>query len=396
MSSMQKSLRLCALVLAALSPSYLAFGQAVPDVIVPIFGGEVIQYDDSIAEGAQRGGHRVFKSGQQIEATVDLPAAPGNQRDAKRILATLIIEPIVVNESSKLRPGDPWTRVGTLTALAPPASGAKALNAQKGRSDAPNPERAAQNSDVPASSTEPVEIELMRVITSFGGSATYTQDLTALAPILSGKATLRLFIGTHMKPGWNITLTLTYTTEGAGYRRPIWAHQLFRQDRVTAQNNTIQVSLDVPPGLARPRLQILSTGHASDGAGGDEFITRTHILRIDGREVARWRPWTEEGGALRPGNPMSGRDVIDGRELWSSDLDRSGWSPGLAVQPLRFSAPELIPGHHTIELEIVDIRPKDAKGFGYWRESAIAVADEPWPVEDQGKVGTGKSEQTNR
>jgi hypothetical protein len=140
----------------------------------------------------------------------------------------------------------------------------------------------------------------------------------------------------------------------------------------------------IPRGVSRPRLHILSTGHATDGAGGDEFISRTHVLRIDGQEVARWRPWSEQGGPLRDINPTAGRTVIGQRELWASDLDRSGWHPGLLVQPDRIPLPELTAGQHLIELEIQGIRPKDQSGYGYWRVSAIVVADEPWPPGEDG------------
>jgi hypothetical protein len=70
---------------------------------------------------------------------------------------------------------------------------------------------------------------------------------------------------------------------------------------------------------------------------------------------------------------------IDGRQLWASDLDRSGWHPGRLVEPVCIPLPELSAGTHTIELEIVNIRSQDQSGYGYWRVSAIAVADEPWP-----------------
>ena len=36
-------------------------------------------------------------------------------------------------------------------------------------------------------------------------------------------------------------------------------------------------------------LHIVSTGHATDGVGGQEFVTSTHRLTVDGREVLRWR-----------------------------------------------------------------------------------------------------------
>ena len=75
--------------------------------------------------------------------------------------------------------------------------------------------------------------------------------------------------------------------------------------------------------------------------------------------------------------------MIDGREVWSSDLDRSGWQPGTVVQPLIVPAPVLTPGPHEVQIEILwtDFEGLD-HDHGYWRLSAVVVADEPWPAVD--------------
>jgi hypothetical protein len=347
---------------------FLVFcASAVQDVsaqqVVPIFDEAEIAWDKTIADGTQRHGLKMFNGGQVIEATVDLPSLPGNQRDARRIIATLIVEPAILEEDDKVRPGDPWTRLGNVSVI--------------GETPSKPAHVAAAGEASPAAN----EIEILRFITGFGGHGTFTQDVTTLAPLLHGKTTIRAFISTYKNPAWKVTLTLTYSDESPGYRRPLWARSLFNEPSITAEKNKVQATIDVPPGLARPRLRIMSTGHATDGTGGDEFISRTHILRIDGVEVARWRPWSEDGGPdSHAANPASGRINLDGRELWSSDLDRSGWRPGSIVQPIMIPVPELTPGKHTIELEIVGIRPKDQlTNHGYWRASCIAVADEPWP-----------------
>ena len=113
-------------------------------------------------------------------------------------------------------------------------------------------------------------------------------------------------------------------------------------------------------------------------------MTRTHVLKVDGVEVARFRPWSEEGGTVRNQNPTSGRVTVEGRELWSSDLDRSGWHPARVVEPLIIPLPELTPGVHRIELEVLDIRaPSETSNErGFWRVSAIVIADQPWPKGD--------------
>ena len=341
--------------------------------IVPIFDEAAIAWDKTIEDGTQRDGLTIFNEGQTVETSVDLPSLPGNQRDARRIMATLVVEPAILEADGNARPGDPWTRLGTITVVKDAATKPIEENPEE-RDDA-----ADANQRQPTSLTN--EIEIMRFITGFGGHSTFTQDVTALAPLLHGRMTLRAFISTYKNPAWKVSLTLTYADEAPGYRRPMWAKSVFHETSITTEKNKVQASIDIPPGISRPRLRIISTGHATDGTGGDEFISRTHILRINGVEVARWRPWSEDGGPdSHAANPASGRIILDGRELWSSDLDRSGWRPGSLVEPIIIPTPELTPGKHAIELEIVGIRPKDQfKHHGYWRASCIAVADEPWP-----------------
>ena len=358
------------------------------DVVVTIFENAAIEWEPSITEPAKRGDHVVASEGHLVERTIQLPPAPDTQLKVKRIIATLTVEPAIVAEGeNKVRPGDPWTRLGSVSVVMPGADmqPPQGKTSDSGQASAISPASRAVSQLPPAG-----EVELMRFITGYGGSGVFTQDVTALAPLLHDRTTLRVFISTYKKPAWKVTLTLTYSDKGIGHRNPAWVMPVFFEEELTADRNRIRTVIDVPEGLTTPRLHVISTGHATDGSGGDEFITRSHILRIDNTEIARWRPWAESGGALRPLNPASGRMTINngrndtGREIWSSDLDRSGWHPGTVVDPLRIPIPELTPGRHTIELEIRDIRPKtvNAEGeehYGYWRTTAVVVADTPWP-----------------
>jgi hypothetical protein len=341
---------------SALAAIWVALALSPDDATtVTIFDTVALEYDASLPDPSQRDGYVLRHEGQVAERTLDLPPAPEDQRDARRITLKVVVEPrLVAVEPGRYRPGDPWTRMGNVTLV------------------------------LDGENEEPQELELMRFITGFGGPAVFTQDVTAFAPLLSGRQTLRTYLSTYLKPGWDVSVSLIWHDEKPGFRRPIIAHHLFNEQHVTATSNVLRTTVEIPKGLDLPRLRILSTGHATDGAGGDEFITRTHILRIDGEEIARWRPWAERGESLRHLNPASARHQIDGRWLWSSDLDRSGWQPGRVVWPLMIPTPELVPGTHEIEIEIEGIRPAapdDEDGHhGYWRLSATVLADEPWPL----------------
>lgn len=335
----------------ALLAAAVVVHRAAADAVVPVFASAEIQYDADQRDDVPGDGYAIKDHGQVIERTVTLPPAPAGQRDAMRITATVEVRPVITGTGSKRRPGDVWTRIGSVGVVV-------------------DPDAAGQTT----------EVELMRFATGFGGTGVFTQDLTPFAPLLHGRRTLRLRITTYTRPAWEADLTLAYLSDDAGYRRPVYARQLFNEPAMTADQPLVEAMVDIPEGLARPRLRVLSTGHSTDGGPANEFVTCTHVLRIDGREVARWRPWAEQGGRLRDRNPWSGRQVIDGREVRSSDLDRSGWNPGAVVEPLLLPAPELTPGPHRIQLEILGIRAEGMDhAHGYWRVSAAVVADEPWP-----------------
>ncbi len=352
---MRRTPFIAAVVLAAVVGSRaLAAGQ-----VVRVFEDEAIHWVQELPDIKDADGFAVRHTGQIVERTLELPPAPASPGDARRIIATVSVHPVIDTTDGQPRPNDPWTRLGNVSVVVPGADG------------------------------RPTETELVRFTTGYGAPGRFEQDVTPFAPLLHGTVTLRGFVHSYSeKPGWTISLSLRYTSEGIGQRRPAFARQLFNDMHVTTGRPALSTTVEIPAGLDRPRLRITSTGHATDGLAGNEFLTCTHVLRVDGREVARWRPWSEEGGVLRELNPWAGRQVIDDRVLRASDFDRTGWHPGQVVTPLVFPAPELTPGPHRVEIEIIGIRPKDPpvpplgkEHHGYWFVTAAVVADEPWPEE---------------
>ena len=241
------------------SPPDAAHPNPPPDQSIIVFKDVPIEYDQTPAEGLSRNGVVVRNFGQMIEATVDLPALPLDQRDARRIVATVVVKPVLTGAAEKARPGDPWTRAGSVRVLRTPSAGA----GESGSPPATQPAQPRPSNPSPSqpASSEPVipiaadEVELMRFITPFGNEATMTQDLTSLVPLLTGKRAIRIYLTSYKKPAWTVSFKLEYTAAGVGYRRPAWAMPLFLSDAVTAEQDTLRATIEVPRGLDRPRRQ---------------------------------------------------------------------------------------------------------------------------------------------
>jgi len=339
-----------AFIAAAVAVSVVVRPAGAEDAAVTVLDKAMLHHRGSNGPATEhRDGYVSLERGQVAETTAILPPAPESQSEVRRIVAIVEVEPVVVENGDKSSVGDPWTRLGHVVVVLP------------------------SEGDDPGS-----RVEIMRFITGFGGASVFEQDVTALAPLLAGETTFRTEISTWLDPGWSVSLRLEYRDGEAGYRRPRTVEPLFALERFTPEASTRSVEVEIPQGGAMPRMHVFSTGHG----GAQEFISATHVLRVDGEEVARWRPWREDGGARHEQNPTSGRWDIDGRELWSSDIDRAGWMPATVVRPYRIPLPELTPGAHTIELEIEGIhQPGSADAAdGYWVTSTVVVADEPWPT----------------
>lgn len=309
-------------------------------------------------------------AGQVQDATIHLGAgdiAPGGPvagGDA-RLLLEVDVDPVRAGRPGATSgpPRDPWPRLGAVFLLSEDL-GPAAAEGTAGQ--------------VPRTATE---IELMRFVTGFGSQGRFVEDVTAFAPLFRGAVTFRTFISTYTEePGWYATVRLRTVPGESGIRRPRFVRGLLTDLHVSAVRPDRRMEVVIPSGMETPRLRILSTGHASDGRGANEFVTAPHILRVNGVEVARWRPWVEGRPELRAANLWAGRRRLGGRVVWSSDLDRAGWAPGTAVSALTIPVPELTPGRHRVELVIDGIRPRDPGpddgDHGYFAVSVTVLADE--------------------
>lgn len=279
----------------------------------------------------------VFGAGHEIQDTLDIPQPPPGGR------LLLVLDAIPVLGEDGL-PVDNWTRPARVVAETP--SG---------------------------------ELELIRAMTGYGAGGRFVQDITALAPALGQRCTLKAALAGYPKvPTWSLRVLLVTEEDGAGHRNPDFCQPLWLEE-VMRPGSSVAQTVTIPEGVRAPRIMLRSTGHSATGSAYHEFVSLTHVVRVDGQEVARFRPWREDGGTTRRLNPSAGRPDPSNPGFLASDLDRSGWVPGLKVEPRILPLPELTPGPHTVTLELLASAPQISRNQpveGYWMQSAAVVADD--------------------
>ena len=196
-------------------------------------------------------------------------------------------------------------------------------------------------------------INLNKFITGFGGTTTFTADVSHLAPFLQGTVRIEGRIPTNGNPGWRMTLDLV--EEPSVTPPAVWAQSVVNADTTWHSSAWREQTVQVPDvNFGRITLGYFATGH-----GNDEFQRRRHTIRIDGHTVFDQDVWREASDALRNVNPTSGRwdgngdgDTTDPypTDRWSSDFARAGWLPGDDVDPFMIDVTDhLTPGQsHTI------------------------------------------------
>ncbi len=214
-------------------------------------------------------------------------------------------------------------------------------------------------------------IELLKYITGFGGHSVLEQDVSFLAPMLKGEVNISAFVDTWVEDGWVVDFSLSFTevdtlTESSWNFAALFNPGLTREQVDEAYPSA---AVNIPPSQERVMLTYYVSGHATDGTDADEFESKDNVISIDDNEIHRYKPWRDDCRNFRDRNPTSGK----WGDVWSSDLDRSGWCPGDIVYPLILDvSDQLSSGQHNISYWIEDIRPKDGTGnYGYWRVSSF-------------------------
>ncbi|TWT37407.1 hypothetical protein KOR34_23570 [Posidoniimonas corsicana] len=238
------------------------------------------------------------------------------------------------------------------------------------------------------------QVQLGKFITGFNGTTSHSQDISDLAPLLSGQTlAIEAHIDTWVADAWRLNASVEVEPEALSDPGATWAAAAIPRDGGLGWHESGDVSrgyqIRVPQNLGRVKLTYFASGHHHTQTGAsDEFNQRRHRLSIDGQEVWTGVPWRTDGPDFRSVNPTSGRwdgngdgDTNDPYPIdqWSSDFPRSGWVPGDEVAPYEIDVTDYVAGggRKTLTLTIEDV---DINSF--WRVSAYLSGAPPVLVGD--------------
>ena len=269
-------------------------------------------------------------NGRTITRTVDIP-----KTGVSRIAAKVRFKPIPKDEVSV---HDKWDRAAYVSLAVPGTPG----------------------------------VEVVKVMTAYGGLTEHEIDVTHLAPLLQGSCTFTAFVDTWVSPAWLVDFSLTFYPDASQSPPARVVPLVFETfDEENSRGEPRKIDVDIPGQASKSVLHYLVSGHCTDGRGADEFESKDNVVAVDGREVLRYKPWRDDCIRFRETNPYC-RRWSDGS--WSADYSRSGWCPSDAVLPkVTDLSANLTRGRHTLSFNIEDIRPKKDDHLGYWRVSAYLL-----------------------
>ncbi len=238
-------------------------------------------------------------------------------------------------------------------------------------------------------------LELMRFFTTFGvggynnievfeqvwaDSVVFKQDVSRLAPELSGNVWVGVYIGNWTDKGHKVSLDIKYhpgygKSEKEEVILPLFntvnlLEQAGQQYPLFFDKRPLSVRFYVEKPIENAVLAYTSTGHGGWG-GGDEFNPKVNTITLDGEVLMKYTPWREDCASYRQWNPSSG-NFANG--LSSSDLSRSAWCPGTVTFPTYVQVGALSAGWHTMEVAIPQGAP-EGRSISYWCISGTIIGN---------------------
>ncbi len=318
--------------------------------------------------------------------------------------------------------GDRWDKSGSCFVI--PADAANNfIEIHNGKAQLPAPLKGHEELKGVASSEgyRPV-VELMRFMTPFGigyyndkmndrqpvyipkweEKAVWEEDVTDLLSLLEGEVWVGIWIDTWTAEGYTVSAELDFKESPYPFAGKKKTHVLPLVNTVyyiggmthpdIFSRRDLSVTASVPANAKNIRLNYITTGHGGH-SGGDEFVQKRNIVKVDSNEVINFIPWRDDCASFRRFNPGSGvwlredtaeyisyktkkyeKKVIEER-LASSDLSRSNWCPGSDVPPVTAELSALS-GEHTFTFSIPEAQPADGDKLNHWLISSYLVWEE--------------------
>ncbi|MCA9240633.1 MAG: hypothetical protein KDA37_10550, partial [Planctomycetales bacterium] len=225
------------------------------------------------------------------------------------------------------------------------------------------------------------QVQLGKFVTGFNGTTSHSQDISDLAPLLSGKTLpIEAHIDTWVADAWRVNASVSADYDAQAQPNPTWGAALISRDSGLGWNESGDVvrryRAAVPTKMENVKLTYFASGHHhTQTNASDEFNQRVHRLYVNGVEVWSGIPWRTDGPNFRNVNPTSARwdgngdgDTSDPYPIdyWSSDFPRSGWVPGDEVTPFEI---DLTPYMSNRSIYTVDLKIEGVDINSFWRVS---------------------------
>jgi hypothetical protein len=198
-------------------------------------------------------------------------------------------------------------------------------------------------------------IEISRFITPFGVGARWDVDVTDLRPLLTGDATLRVFVDTWVGPGsnfgdgWQVDVTFDFIGAEPAARVleviPIWnlARVVYGDPARPVADQLATANIELPEGTTRALLRTFITGHGQGNAGNcAEFCEADHTFTVAGAPHTRtvWRDDCETTAAPNQ------------QGTWQ--FPRAGWCPGAVTHDWTIDLGDVSPGTIDVTYSVSD------------------------------------------
>ncbi len=318
--------------------------------------------------------------------------------------------------------GDRWDKSGSCFVMSP-KDAVNFISLHNKQTELPKVGEELENLDgiISAEGYQPA-LELMRFMTPFGigfyneklknrtpvyipkweDKVVWQQDVTHLLSRLENEVWVGVWIDTWTAEGYSVSVSLNYTETECKYMAKKRSNVLPLINTIPYYHGQkhadifarkdINFTAIVPEGAKNIRLNYITTGHGGH-AGGDEFVEKRNIVKVDGQEVINFIPWRDDCASFRRFNPGSGVWLIKDtasyidwesgqykekeieERIASSDLSRSNWCPGSDVIPEEVHL-DIQSGEHQFTISIPEAQPTAENEMNHWLVSAYLVWDE--------------------